>query len=86
VLVVKKNHIRGDRDWEHTQYSGASFAEGFLRSPPATNCCSAGLNLTGSVRVPFLFSGSPHSASFFLQRVSGFPFRSETVRISCPSP
>ena len=55
MLVVKKNHIRGDRDWEHTQYSGASFSEGFLRSPPATNCCSAGLNLTGPVRVPFLF-------------------------------
>ena len=55
--ILQKNHIRGDRDWEHTQYSVASFAEGFLRLPPATNCCSAaGLNLTGPVRVPSLSS------------------------------
>ncbi len=55
--ILQKNHIRGDRDWEHTQYSGASFAEEVSPLASRTNCCSAaGLHLTGSIRVPSLFS------------------------------
>ena len=41
--------------------------------------------LASPARVQPFFSGSPYSDSFVLQRVSGFPFRSETARISCPS-
>ena len=56
--ILQKNHIRGDRDWEHTQYSGASFAEGVspLASRNQLRFRRRPLNLTGPVRIPSLFA------------------------------
>ena len=60
--ILQKNHIRGDRDWEHTQAQrgGASFAEGVspLASRNQLRFRRRPRNLTGPVRIPSLFARS----------------------------
>ncbi len=87
--ILQKNHIRGDGDWEHTNTSGAAFAERFsllafrnqllFRRQPKPHPPGPRSVFFQALRTPSASSGGVLVDSLFVQKRTVFLVRLQNM-------